>query len=377
MLIVIPYYQAIKSANFLVEQMIEGSVNNDRLLGTINDDTLLGYEGSDTIRGFEGDDSIEGGIGGDSLYGNDGSDLIYGDDLQVFTPDYIALDPNLNDFIKGGKGNDTLLGDGDFLDPLFGNDGMDNLPGNDTIYGGAGDDVLEGRPGEDILYGGGGNDSLYGGYQGLQSSRSYTYQSDTLYGGGGNDFIEADRGDDLIYGDGGNDTLYGDEDTSPFGGKDTMFGGGGSDELFGWHGSDFLDGGDGNDTLQGDIAFPFSSPDAVGVDTLTGGGGADLFVLGLEEVPIYSGEGYDFDTGETFTSVAIVTDFNPGQDKIQLWYGEEADISGNPVLASNYTVGEVPEGFNNGTAIYLNDELMAILEGVDNLNLEADYIDYV
>ena len=27
--------------------MIEGSVNNDKLLGTINDDTLLGYEGID------------------------------------------------------------------------------------------------------------------------------------------------------------------------------------------------------------------------------------------------------------------------------------------------------------------------------------------
>ena len=69
-----------------------------------------------------------------------------------------------------------------------------------------------------------------------------------------------------------------------------LYGQDGADELWGGAGADLLDGGAGNDLLGG-------GPDA---DTLTGGAGADRFVLlaGMES--------------ET------ITDFAPGQDRIDV-----------------------------------------------------------
>lgn len=105
------------------------------------------------------------------------------------------------------------------------NDRILGAPTDDAINGSQGNDTLTGEAGDDFLRGGKGNDSISAGV--------------------GNDIINGNLGDDILNGDAGNDFLRG--------GK----------------GNDVLIGGDGNDILM---------PDADS-NTLTGGAGADIFVL--------------------------------------------------------------------------------------------------
>ncbi len=136
--------------------------------------------------------------------------------------------------------------------------------GNDFIYGWQGNDVLNGADGEDILYGDQGNDSLTGGK--------------------GNDLLAGGSGNDVLDGGDGNDILYGGQ------GDDVLIGGLGGDRLFGEAGLD---------------TFYLES----GADTVTGGQDKDTFIL--------------FPTlgGGTLAEAAIITDFNPLEDELELENG--------------------------------------------------------
>jgi Ca2+-binding RTX toxin-like protein len=82
--------------------------------------------------------------------------------------------------VRGGRGNDTLVGDA-FANTLEGRDGNDWLyggGGDDWLYGGANDDHLYGQAGLDHLFGEFGNDYLDGGHDRLR---------DVLRGGTGAD----------------------------------------------------------------------------------------------------------------------------------------------------------------------------------------------
>ena len=166
-------------------------------------------------------------------------------------------------------------------------------------------------------------------------------------------------GSDLLIGTIEGDTLDGLE------GNDTLRGNQGNDILNAGFGDDILLGGSGNDTLQGDV--PDSNQG--GSDTLTGGAGEDVFILGLATETIYPKN-----TSQS-SYPAIITDFNPNQDTIQLWFEEDTSV-GEELTSSRYTIGEV-DTESDATGIYLNDELLAIIRGVSNLDLEADYFDYV
>jgi Ca2+-binding RTX toxin-like protein len=107
----------------------------------------------------------------------------------------------------------------------------------------------------------------------------------TLFGGTGNDWLAAGgeidlvKGgldDDVLGGNGASDSLYGGS------GADRLHGGAGNDYLEGGLGADRLEGDDDNDTLNGGGAF--NSSDSGAIDTLVGGTGADVFVLGWEDV---------------------------------------------------------------------------------------------
>ncbi|WP_235532954.1 M10 family metallopeptidase C-terminal domain-containing protein [Sphingomonas sp. Leaf412] len=80
-------------------------------------------------------------------------------------------------------------------------------------------------------------------------------------------------------------------------GNDTIRGLGGDDRLFGGWGNDTIDGGDGADLIVG----------GWGMDTMTGGAGRDTFRF---ESTI--------DTGTLTSTRDIVTDFRPGEDRIDL-----------------------------------------------------------
>jgi Ca2+-binding RTX toxin-like protein len=195
---------------------------------------------------------------------------------------------------EGGAGNDNLNGSAQASAavPLF----LTGGAGNDTLRGGAGNDTLSD--------GGGGNDSFYGGGGDDQISNT----------GGGNDFFDGGDGNDgLGDNDNDSDTFFGgagDDFIIDVGtGNDFLYGGDGNDVLRGGRGSDVLDGGAGNDTLDGGNSFDPNDPNSdpftsdFTQDQMTGGTGADTFII------------YGYDT----PSIAdILLDFNSAQgDTIQ------------------------------------------------------------
>jgi len=125
-------------------------IEGDGLEG--GNDTLRGGTGNDTILG-DASDGAEGRA--DSLLGEDGNDQLFGH--------------HGHDLIDGGNDNDLITGG-------------DGSEGNDTLIGGAGDDILSGADGNDSLTGGTGRDLLIGGL-GL----------DTLKCEAGEDLLIADK----------------------------------------------------------------------------------------------------------------------------------------------------------------------------------------
>jgi Ca2+-binding RTX toxin-like protein len=181
------------------------------------------------------------------------------------------------------------------------------------------------------LYGTAGDDRLLGGDG-----------NNALFGRGGNDFLSS-RGDharQFFSGGWGNDTIYGGS------GYDYMLGGSGNDQLVSADGNDYLVGGRGNDTLTGG----FGMPEENDYDTVTGGTGADLFVLGFDYGCAYIGDDY-----------ATITDFSRRQ-------GDKIQVAGN---AGDYSLSYSPA--LSGTEIYYQGDLIAIFQNTTNLSLALDF----
>lgn len=181
-----------------------------------------------------------------------------------------------------------------------------------------------------------------------------TFGADFIDALGGNDFVFADAGNDTVLGGTGNDTLDGDT------GNDLLIGEAGNDSLLGWDGNDTLEGGLGNDILRGERGndvlvgggFELNSGEK---DTLTGGTGADVFILG-DSLGAYYEDSFGFGTG----SFATITDFNSFEgDKIQV-FGNIADYSLEP--------------FRGGVDIVYQGDLIGYIENTSNVILESDFI---
>ena len=100
--------------------------------------------------------------------------------------------------------------------------------------------------------------------------------------------------------------LAGDDDITGSARKDNLVGGGGDDSICGGRGNDRINGGDGNDTIEG----------GAGADRMTGGAGADVFRFGAGDGPR-----------------DIITDFRPGEDRIDLTAtGVPLSFGGNVVF---------------------------------------------
>lgn len=196
---------------------IFGTAGRDVLRGTPGDDVICGVSGGDRVFGGRGDDIIFGSGGNDSLYGGPGNDKLYG-----FTG---------RDHLHGGPGRDLLQGAGG-PDVLSGGPGVDTadyglrrhgvhvtighgaddgargehddvLANVENVRGGHGNDVLVGDGGANRLSGGRGNDVLRGGRG-----------NDHLLGGAGRDRLDARDGsgftDVLRCGAGGGDLAVAD-----------------------------------------------------------------------------------------------------------------------------------------------------------------------
>ena len=165
------------------------------------------------------------------------------------------------------------------------------------------------------------------------------------------------RGDDILKGGGGNDVII------AFSGDDILDGGAGDDVLYGGQSQFDLD----DDGETGDGRDP-SSEDRQEVDTMTGGEGADLFVLGDEAGSYYVY--IDENAIGVADSHAIIMDFDPTGDL------DRIQLNGSP---DDYTSTETPEGH---TVIYrsgfLRPELIAEIRNFTGFSFDpAGYIDYV
>jgi Ca2+-binding RTX toxin-like protein len=137
---------------------------------------------------------------------------------------------------------------------------------------------------------------------------------------------------------------------------ETFIGTGFNDTISGNNLSNNINGGGGDDTIGG-VNAAGVTPGKGEVDTLTGGVGKDIFVLGSGSTVYYD----DGDAEITGTAdYALITDFNPAEDNIQL--------SGS---VNNYRL----DNGISGQALYLDvpnstiDELIAIFQGSSGLDL--------
>lgn len=269
-------------------------------IGSAAETTLIGGDGNDTFNfgSDTGPDSVDGGGGIDfislSFFTQSVVDLnefasvenaLSGapDVLLIGTPGPNRLETTRGGTVRGGDGDDTLVGSHD-PDSLLGEGGNDSLVGNDgddTLDGGTGTDTLIGNLGNDTLVNGevNGQDDLPGfslsagvlAFTGTDANNevsiwrdgtnlvvwlngdtaNYDYASITrieLLGNGGNDLLKLHHMlaiPAMINGGTGTNRLIGGA------GSDTITGGTGNDHITGNRGSDFIDGRQGSDIMLG------------------------------------------------------------------------------------------------------------------------------
>jgi Ca2+-binding RTX toxin-like protein len=139
--------------------------------GAYHNNFLTGGKGNDTIRGIALWNNIHGDTGNDSIIGAvTGFNCLYGE-----TGNDSIRGGNLNDCLDGGVGDDTLFG----------------LGGNDTIWGGLGSDSIEGGAGKDTITDIGFGASIHG--QDGDDLISASVANGRIFGGSGNDTIESFR----------------------------------------------------------------------------------------------------------------------------------------------------------------------------------------
>jgi len=243
------------------------------------------------------------------------------------------------DVISGGRGDDTMTGDGAYIernasDTILRLRSQDaDRGGNDLIdlFGNRGNDILVGGHGDDRLMGGtmdDGRDLIFGGWALLDYTTyrnvsidvvvpnerilfANALSTDPLFGG--NNWIDGGTGTNLISGGPGNDTITAGAGNSVLvgdmaffernifnklsmvhsvhpeaGGDDLIIGNIGNDLIIGGAGNDYIDGDEGNDSIFGDhgsaIYYRESArdgdlfslyPDNGGADTIFGGHGVD------------------------------------------------------------------------------------------------------
>lgn len=236
-------------------EIVRGTRYGDFIHGNDDDNELHGLEGNDTLYGHAGSNRLYGGPGVDNLVGSVGIDFMDGG-AGIDTLSYqlaaaglvVSLaDPRINtgwaagdtyvniEDVTGTNHDDTIHGDGQAVNNLWG------LDGNDRIFGGPGYDVMIGGAGADHLDGGEGTDLAD--YEDSDSPVIASLANPAINTGfaKGDVYVDIEdiaggRFDDILYGDDRNNGMDG------WPGNDVLHGGAGNDGLFGNDGDDILHG---------------------------------------------------------------------------------------------------------------------------------------
>src|SRR6476620_1370091 len=87
------------------DNVLYGSMGNDKIIGKGGGDRLFGSGGNDTIEGGSGNDTVQGGAGNDQVNGDDGNDLVIGS----FANSSMSIKDLAADTLTCGTGNDTAF----------------------------------------------------------------------------------------------------------------------------------------------------------------------------------------------------------------------------------------------------------------------------
>jgi Ca2+-binding RTX toxin-like protein len=323
-------------------------------VGNSLNNTLIGNAFNNALFGGAGDDWIDGGSGRNTINGGLGADIMIGDGEN----DYFVVD-NVGDSIMGGGGGDGIISEinGYTLNNGFvalvlgagvtigtGNSDNNTLSGNslnNTLHGGSGEDTLLGDIGNDFYY--------------INSSSDMVIEAvgrgtDTIEVSSVTTYTLANNVERLLLGSGAwngvgnslNNLLAGNAD------------------------SNSLSGAGGNDTLLGALAL--ANGGLGEIDTLTGGAGNDVFVLGTADAYLYNDS---VSTSVGTSDYAFITDFTSGADKLQL-VGS----------ASNYYLGaHSVAGLTAHQGLFrelgATDELIAIIQGSPIVALNNTMVNWV
>jgi uncharacterized delta-60 repeat protein len=345
------------------------------LNGGAGADTLLGGAGNDTLFG-NGSSSLVGGAGANTYIVNSTTDRI-NDSLGSASTVQSSIFTNLASSLVSGVNNLVYTG---ASATLRGNDNANRIDASSatgavSLNGGAGADTLIGSTFNDTLVGNG---------------------SSSLVGGAGNDLYILNSTTDRISDTGGNNTIHSSTFTnlasslvsgvnnlvyaSTLGGS--LSGNTLANSISGNTGNDTIFGGDGNDTLKafGRTGGTIQST-GFETDVMTGGAGADSFVLADTNGSFYLDSGKFYPGVTSYKSDASwcgITDFTVGEDQLVLsnkvwnsrgysfkYYGDiKEDITPEVLSAFQSTTGSSP----------LNNDILLFEGNYDPQNGGFDFI---
>lgn len=316
------------------DDLLDGGDGDDRLDGGHGNDRLEGGAGSDVLLGGRGADVLVGGAGSDVYEVDDGGDLVveqagHGIDAVFAYADFILADHVENLFMNygsqaGGTGNaadNIIIGNAaaNIIEGRGGRDSIGGGDGNDRLDGGAGNDTLAGGAGADVLLGGAG--------------------ADLMTGGAGSDIYEVDSVDDIVTelaGEGIADNVFAYVDFALADDLENLLMNYGVQTYgFGNGGNNIIVGNDQANIVEG----------RAGYDTLTGGGGSDLFIIspqfGVDVITDFvAGAGTNdalIFSRSLFTSFDAVL-ANSAQVGADTWIG---DGLGNTVVLAGVRLGDL------------------------------------
>ncbi len=170
-------------------------------------------------------------------------------------------------------------------------------------------------------------------------------------------------------------------------GADVLRGLEGDDLLLGYSGDDVLSGGDGNDELRGSWRGEKFGDDQTMLidksehDDLTGGGGADRFVLGDKDGADYVESAFDYRNGAVESS-ALIRDFDAAEGDTLVLHGSSDEYSVGVLAGSTIIIKTVSDDDNRDDFFAtggddVRRDLIAVLENVTDFDQTAAYVQYV